>query len=169
MVPDRLWYWLCCLELSVEGLKFIEYQSICPFVGIGSPHPRKRVCPRPLDPKMGSNTGFRGLIRTTGQKVRHSVYPVELSVGSHAPKFQRAFLCFYSSYPLWLCYAHRGCSWLRFLRVSVLKYTVGMLNNMYFDLYIPTICKSCKRYTKTQQWWHWLLYWIREYTCYTNR
>jgi hypothetical protein len=31
----------------------IEYQSVCPFVGIGSPHPltRKRVCLPPLDPR----------------------------------------------------------------------------------------------------------------------
>jgi hypothetical protein len=41
----------------------IEYQSVSPFVGIGSPHPRKRVClPPPLDLKEGSNTpsGARG-------------------------------------------------------------------------------------------------------------
>jgi hypothetical protein len=30
---------------------YIEYQSVCPFVVIESPHPRKQVCPPPLDPK----------------------------------------------------------------------------------------------------------------------
>jgi hypothetical protein len=29
----------------------IEYQSVCPFVGIGNPPPPERECVSPLDPK----------------------------------------------------------------------------------------------------------------------
>ncbi len=47
---------------TVEGFHFavvyIEYQSVCPFVGTGSPPPltRKRVCLPHLDPKGGGAT-----------------------------------------------------------------------------------------------------------------
>ncbi len=48
---------------------YTAYQSVCPFVGIGSPHPlpRKQVCPSPWTQRReGSNTrlGVRGWRRT---------------------------------------------------------------------------------------------------------
>ncbi len=66
---------------------YIEYQSVCPFVGNGSLYllPRKRVCLSPLGPKEGrSNTpmrlrGWGDPIRTTGKKAWHSVYSVTSS------------------------------------------------------------------------------------------
>ncbi len=60
----------------------IEYQSVCPFVGIGSPHPRKRVCLPPLDLKGGATlprgwgVGWEDPIRTTGKTAWHSVNSV---------------------------------------------------------------------------------------------
>jgi hypothetical protein len=62
----------------------IEYQSVRPFVGIGSSHPlprkRVRVCLSP-GPKGGeqhtlAGEGWGDPIRTTGQKAWHSVYSV---------------------------------------------------------------------------------------------
>jgi hypothetical protein len=51
---------LICIVLWRRGIiLYIEYQSVCPCVGIGSPHllHRKRVC-HPLGPKgWGSNSG----------------------------------------------------------------------------------------------------------------
>jgi hypothetical protein len=70
------------LLLNCRGIKST---SICPFVGIfGSPHPpppRKRVYPPWTQRERGTNTGLRVRgcgepIRTTGQKVWHSVYSV---------------------------------------------------------------------------------------------
>ncbi len=42
---------------STYGI-YLEYNSVCPLVGIGTPHPlfRKRVCPPP-DPKEGGGGG----------------------------------------------------------------------------------------------------------------
>jgi hypothetical protein len=61
----------------------IEYQSSCPFVGIGSPTPPQASVSPPLDPGGGgaSNTLFTGEgvgdpILTTGQKAWHCVYSV---------------------------------------------------------------------------------------------
>ncbi len=59
----------------------IEYNSVCPYVGIGSPHsfPRKRVCLSPLDPKGILALLVRGWgvpIWTTGKKAWHSVFSV---------------------------------------------------------------------------------------------
>ncbi len=53
---------------------YIEYQSVCPFVGVGSHHPlpRMRVC---LTRKQHS-LGVRDSIRTIGQKAWHSIYTV---------------------------------------------------------------------------------------------
>ncbi len=67
---------------------YLEYQSVRPFVQIGSPpHPfsRKRVCSHHLEPKGGGNTRLRVRgreepIRTTGEKAWHSVYFVVLMV-----------------------------------------------------------------------------------------
>ncbi len=93
-----------------EGLQrrgiilYLEYQTVCPFVQIGSPHPlsRKRVChgsPLPLwNQKVGGNTrqGVRGRgepIRTTGEKAWHSVYSVVYSKTDDRRKFiDRALL-----------------------------------------------------------------------------
>ncbi len=54
---------------------YLEYQSVCLFVGIGSPHPfpRKRVCLPPRTYGGGDNTRWRvrewgDPMRTTGQK-----------------------------------------------------------------------------------------------------
>ncbi len=60
----------------VKGLYYIEHQSFCPVVWIGSPHPlpRKRVC-LPPDRKMGGDTlamGWGDPIQTTGQKLWYS-------------------------------------------------------------------------------------------------
>jgi hypothetical protein len=62
---------------------YIEYQSVCPFVGIGSPHTisHNRVCPFPWTQGGRSNTPLRvrrwvDPIRTTGKKGWHSVYSV---------------------------------------------------------------------------------------------
>jgi hypothetical protein len=59
----------------------IEYQSVCPYVQIGSRAPlsRNRVCPPPsLEPKGGRHSlAVRGRvepIRTTGEKAWLSVY-----------------------------------------------------------------------------------------------
>jgi hypothetical protein len=64
--------------------------SVCPLVRIGALHPlsRKRVCPSPPEQK-GDGThspggGGRGIpIRTTGEKVKYSVY----SFGSESPPY----------------------------------------------------------------------------------
>ncbi len=72
----------------------ILYQSVCPFVRIGSPPPlsHKRVCvPPPLGTKWGGqapgNTRLRvrgrGVpIRTSGEKALHSVYSVPVTLCS---------------------------------------------------------------------------------------
>ncbi len=41
--------------------KYIEYHSVCPFVGTGTPHPlsRKRVCPPPEPKRGGEHTRLR--------------------------------------------------------------------------------------------------------------
>ena len=62
---------------------YIEYQSVCPFVWIGPPHPlhckRKWLHPWPLGPKWGGHIRFRGRewgvpIPTKGQNLRYSMY-----------------------------------------------------------------------------------------------
>jgi hypothetical protein len=63
------------VSLQRKGIiLYLEYQSVCPFVRIGSQRPpsRKRVCP-PLGTKGGGNTNFRVMgqkepIRTIGEK-----------------------------------------------------------------------------------------------------
>ncbi len=75
---------------------YIEYQSVCPFVEIGSHHPIpcKGVC-LPLGPKGGSDTpsrvrGWRDPVRTTGQKPWHSVYSgTNYNPRDRIPPFQR--------------------------------------------------------------------------------
>jgi hypothetical protein len=64
-------------------IEYIEYQSVCPFVGNGSPHPlsRTRMC-LPIGPKGGweqhslAGEEVGDPIRTTGKKAWHSVYSV---------------------------------------------------------------------------------------------
>ncbi len=75
--------------LSIEGLYicvYLEYQSVCPFVRIGSPPlSRKQVCP-PLGTKgREDNTrlrvrGWGEPIWTTGEKAWHSVYSVRSNI-----------------------------------------------------------------------------------------
>jgi hypothetical protein len=71
MKPGPLEYKAEFCFLSQRNL-YIIYQSVCPFVEIGTP-PLRRKHVSPLGPKRGSNTclrvrGWEDLIWTTGKK-----------------------------------------------------------------------------------------------------
>jgi hypothetical protein len=76
------------ITIQRRGIKaYIEYQSVCPFVGIGPLTPLLTSERVSLGPKGGGATlacGRGGAggdqIRTTGQKARHSVYTVPYSM-----------------------------------------------------------------------------------------
>ncbi len=82
---SKLWCFptIWCMESTGRWgiIVYIEYQSVCPFVGIGShhSHPRKRVY-LPSWTQRGTTLacgwGWGDPIRTTGQKAWHSVYCV---------------------------------------------------------------------------------------------
>jgi hypothetical protein len=65
---------------------YLEYQSVCPLVRVGTLHPLsyKRVCP-PQNQKGGTHSpadeGVGVPIRTTGEKAYHSVYYVPRILG----------------------------------------------------------------------------------------
>ncbi len=58
------------------------------------PFSRKRVCPLPVEPKVGGNTRLRVRgggepIQTTGEKAWHSVYSVVLMVAGSYKNYQK--------------------------------------------------------------------------------
>ncbi len=63
----------------VEGLCYLEYHCVCPFVRIGSPPPplpQANVYLPPPPPGTKWGEGGISRLRTTGEKAWHSVYSV---------------------------------------------------------------------------------------------
>jgi hypothetical protein len=77
---DLLYLYPCSMVQYRRGIiLYLEYQSVRPFVRIGTPQTltRKRGCPSLPGTGWGGNTWVRGRgepIRTTGEKAWHSVY-----------------------------------------------------------------------------------------------
>ncbi len=128
-----LQYWEMAFRIPILLLNHkihicLEYHSVCPLVGIVTPHPlsRKRVCPDPGGhPRLRVGGGGGVLIQTTGQKPSTLTTPCfELKkIPYHFIKICRSTICicFLEQFNFFIKIYLTFLSWKDWIRIPEIK------------------------------------------------